>query len=277
MELAVRARREAEDGCVTGRQDGSAACWQGGRPCITTACLAHPTRDADLDRRLAALDRARSAPRRRVLSARGRAAAAPARGRLRRALPAIIVVAAGLDRERRGDLGPLAARARSARCRRRILARGDGRALRAPGLSAAKIRTLRPSPPPSRTGLDLAALADMPRRRGPCARSPRSRASAPGRPTSISCSASAMPTPSRPATSRCRRRRGSPSTCRRGRRRRRCSPLAEAWRPWRGVAARLLWAYYRAVSSARCAPAPQEPAVRERALQRDEKRAPNDR
>ena len=24
-------------------------------------------------------------------------------------------------------------------------------------------------------------------------------------------------------------------------------PLAEAWRPWRGVAARLLWAYYRAI------------------------------
>ena len=24
-------------------------------------------------------------------------------------------------------------------------------------------------------------------------------------------------------------------------------PLAEPWRPWRGVAARLLWSYYRAV------------------------------
>jgi DNA-3-methyladenine glycosylase II len=27
--------------------------------------------------------------------------------------------------------------------------------------------------------------------------------------------------------------------------------LAERWRPWRGVAARLLWAYYRDVKSAK--------------------------
>jgi DNA-3-methyladenine glycosylase II len=31
-------------------------------------------------------------------------------------------------------------------------------------------------------------------------------------------------------------------------------PLAEPWRPWRGVAARLLWAYYRAVKGREAAP-----------------------
>jgi DNA-3-methyladenine glycosylase II len=33
-------------------------------------------------------------------------------------------------------------------------------------------------------------------------------------------------------------------------------PLAEPWRPWRGVAARLLWAYYRAVKQREGAPIP---------------------
>jgi DNA-3-methyladenine glycosylase II len=32
-------------------------------------------------------------------------------------------------------------------------------------------------------------------------------------------------------------------------------PLAEAWRPWRGVAARLLWSYYRAMKGREAAPA----------------------
>jgi DNA-3-methyladenine glycosylase II len=31
-------------------------------------------------------------------------------------------------------------------------------------------------------------------------------------------------------------------------------PLAEPWRPWRGVAARLLWSYYRAVKRREGAP-----------------------
>jgi DNA-3-methyladenine glycosylase II len=30
--------------------------------------------------------------------------------------------------------------------------------------------------------------------------------------------------------------------------------LAEAWRPWRGIAARLLWAYYRAAKRREGAP-----------------------
>jgi DNA-3-methyladenine glycosylase II len=33
-------------------------------------------------------------------------------------------------------------------------------------------------------------------------------------------------------------------------------PLAEPWRPWRGVAARVLWSYYRAVKGRDAAPAP---------------------
>jgi DNA-3-methyladenine glycosylase II len=33
-------------------------------------------------------------------------------------------------------------------------------------------------------------------------------------------------------------------------------PLAEPWRPWRGVAARLLWAYYRATKGREAAPIP---------------------
>ena len=36
------------------------------------------------------------------------------------------------------------------------------------------------------------------------------------------------------------------------------SHLAEPWRPWRGVAARLLWAYYRAIKQRDGAPAPMQ-------------------
>ena len=46
---------------------------------------------------------------------------------------------------------------------------------------------------------------------------------------------------------RCRRPRASPSACASGRTPRSMAKLAEAWRPWRGVAAHLLWAYYHAV------------------------------
>jgi DNA-3-methyladenine glycosylase II len=34
--------------------------------------------------------------------------------------------------------------------------------------------------------------------------------------------------------------------------------LAEPWRPWRGIAARLLWAYYRAIKQRDGAPAPMQ-------------------
>ncbi len=36
-------------------------------------------------------------------------------------------------------------------------------------------------------------------------------------------------------------------------------PLAEPWRPWRAVAARVLWTYYRAVKGRDGAPAPTQP------------------
>ena len=78
-------------------------------------------------------------------------------------------------------------------------------------------------------------------------RSPRCTASARGPPIFISCSASAMPTRFPPAISPCRRPRASPSGCASGRTPRRLTKMAEAWRPWRGVAAHLLWAYYHAV------------------------------
>ncbi len=56
-----------------------------------------------------------------------------------------------------------------------------------------------------------------------------------------------MPMPFRPAISRFRKRRASPSVCASGRTPSELAKIAEAWRPWRGVAAHLLWAYYHAV------------------------------
>ena len=39
-------------------------------------------------------------------------------------------------------------------------------------------------------------------------------------------------------------------------------PLAEAWRPWRGAAAYMLWAYYRATKQREGAPIPATPTER---------------
>ena len=39
-------------------------------------------------------------------------------------------------------------------------------------------------------------------------------------------------------------------------------PLAEAWRPWRGAAAYMLWAYYRTVKRREGAPIPATPTER---------------
>ena len=81
-----------------------------------------------------------------------------------------------------------------------------------------------------------------------------------------------MPTHGRPATSRCRRRRklafglqARPTTKEMG-------PLADGWRPWRAVAARLLWTYYRAVKSREGVLDPAAAAAAEslRRRQRDE-------
>ena len=56
-----------------------------------------------------------------------------------------------------------------------------------------------------------------------------------------------MPTPGRRAISRCRRRRASHSLLPARPTTKEMGPLAEGWRPWRAIAARLLWTYYRAV------------------------------
>ena len=135
-----------------------------------------------------------------------------------------------------------AARSRPAR-------RGDEEELRGCGLSAPKIRALRALAEAVAEGaLDLAGLArSTPRTR--TRRSSPSRASARGRRTSFCCSASATPTLFRPAISPCRRRRSSRSGSKRRPDARRLEKIAERWRPWRGVAARMLWAYYRGVKA----------------------------
>ncbi len=81
--------------------------------------------------------------------------------------------------------------------------------LRRVGLSAGKIRTLRHAALAVAEGhLPLDRLQDMPADEAHARLTP-SRASVPGRPTSICCSASAIPTLFRRATSPCRRPRGS--------------------------------------------------------------------
>ena len=77
------------------------------------------------------------------------------------------------------------------------------------GLSAPKIRTLKAIAKAIDRGDDRSSRrwsTSRPTRR--TRRSPRCTASARGPPTSISCSASAMPTPGRPATSPCKKPRG---------------------------------------------------------------------
>ena len=73
----------------------------------------------------------------------------------------------------------------------------------------------------------------------------------------------------RPATSRCRK----PPASRFGLRKRpdakRLAKIAEAWRPWRGVAAHLLWAYYHAVKKRDVVPV--QPASEETDQESDEK------
>ena len=120
------------------------------------------------------------------------------------------------------------------------------------GLSAPKIRALKAiARAVARGELELAALVRLSPPKTRTRRSPRCTASARGPPTSICCPASAMPMPGRPATSPCRKRRGLPSICPRGRPPRRWRRSPKHWRPWRAVAARVLWTYYRAVKGAR--------------------------
>ena len=51
----------------------------------------------------------------------------------------------------------------------------------------------------------------------------------------------------RPATSPCRKPRASRFRLRKRPDAKQLTKIAQAWRPWRGVAAHLLWAYYHAV------------------------------
>jgi DNA-3-methyladenine glycosylase II len=53
--------------------------------------------------------------------------------------------------------------------------------------------------------------------------------------------------------------------------------LAEPWRPWRGVAAHLLWAYYHAVKRREGAPATVQPIVVKQAPTKRHKATPNGR
>ena len=139
------------------------------------------------------------------------------------------------------------------------------------GLSAPKIKSIREIGKAVAKGqIDLDRRRQHGRRRR--ARRARSRctASARGAPTSICCSASAIPTPFRPATSPCRRRRASPSACASGRTPKALTKLAEAWRPWRGVAAHLLWAYYHAVKKRDGVPVQQPRRQRNRKDEQEE-------
>ena len=94
--------------------------------------------------------------------------------------------------------------------------------LRRLGLSAAKIRTLKAIARAvcAKSWRSPRSTSSPPTRRTP--RSPRCTASDPGPPTFICCLPSVTPTLGRRAIWRCRKRRRSPSRCRRGRPPRRC-------------------------------------------------------
>jgi DNA-3-methyladenine glycosylase II len=120
------------------------------------------------------------------------------------------------------------------------------------GLSRPKIRTLRAISEACSNGLDLARL-DRASDEEVHAALTAVTGIGPGPPTSTSCSAWAAPMAGRRATSPCR----SPPSTRWSWHERpdkeEMLELAERWRPWRGVAARLLWAYYAARKAQRTA------------------------
>ena len=97
---------------------------------------------------------------RTVMKVAGERAAPPAPDRLHRPRPHRRRPAA-LGRQRRGDLGPLRRGLPGLRRRRHPPSRASD-ALRAAGLSAPKIRTLRAVAAACRDGLDLDALAELP-------------------------------------------------------------------------------------------------------------------
>ena len=177
------------------------------------------------------------------------AAAAPAAGRIRRAR-LDRGVAAALDRQRQGDLGtadrgldPLdhgrCARGRQA-CARRPVGAEDPHPEGDRQRSTAARSIFRAARKPADEGARGADRAARHRALDRRHLSP------------------VLPRPCRRLAGRrpraCRRRRASRSALPRPTTKE-MGPLAEPWRPWRGVAARLLWTYYRASpSSARAAP-----------------------
>ena len=120
----------------------------------------------------------------------------------------------------------------------------DDNALRAPGLSVAKIKTLRGVASACRDGLDLAALAELPieeahqRLTGLKGIGPWSADI-----YLLFCLGHADIFPAgdlalRNAVAEAFGHESSPSI-------KEVGDIADKWSPWRGVAARLLWAYYR--------------------------------
>ena len=128
-----------------------------------------------------------------------------------------------------------------------VLAASD-EALRAAGLSRQKVAYGRAI---AVSGLDFRGAAAAAGRGGSSRSSPGSRASASGPPRSTRCSRSAAPTSSRPgdlalqdAARRLFELEARPSE-------KALREMSLAWSPWRAVAARLLWAYYRVGDGAR--------------------------
>ena len=198
-------------------------------------------------------DRARSAPASRC----SRRPACPA---LRRreggfaGLCAIVCGAAAFDRQRRRDLGTAARGVRSVPPRRACGARARDQLARL-GLSAPKISTIKAIAQAIANGtIDLDALAAMEadEAHDGADRAARHRA------VDRRHLSAVLPRPCRRLAGRRPRAAGGGAhrvrAAQRGRTPRTMAKLAEAWRPWRGVAAHLLWAYYRAVKRREGAP-----------------------
>ena len=260
MQIAVRRRREAENGWARNPRLSSPAKIQyhlsqalcdrptiivAGSPWHDATRMTHFLHtEADLQAGLAQLIARRSAAQagrgqgRRLQPAPPRSwLCRPVRHRLR---------PAALDRGSRGNPHPAVRRLRSVSSRHGAAgARRQAQAARPLGGQDQIDQGDRQSRRQRATSISTPSATWMPTRRTP--RSPRCTASGPGPPTFICCSASAMPMrfPSR-------RPRGSgirPHRLRLAQAagRQALTKIAEAWRPWRGVAAHLLWAYYHAV------------------------------
>jgi len=121
----------------------------------------------------------------------------------------------------------------------------DAATLKACGLSQAKTRALRALAEATTNGLDLAGLAAL---EAEAAHEALIAVKGVGPWTAdlflLFCLGHPDAFPA--GDSRCRRRRGSRSAQQRPDARK-LEQIAERWRPLRGVAARLLWAYYRGV------------------------------